>query len=427
LKFKRILATAFALALTLPLLISWAQAHPGRTDSSGGHTDSDTGDYHYHHGYEAHAHFDIDGNGTIDCPYDFDDQTGRNSGTSTGSGSYTPGDGSEDGYQEGYANGYKKGEDDGYDDGYRKATAEHEKTIAEVKAEHDKTIRELGSQHRSELEGLRTLAINISVPLAIALVLCALLLRSSIRKCSSNEADFRHTIDKLKADCLKEKQSMTTAHEAEIAKLKKRYESSAEFSQTSHTRQLMQQKSSYEARIAELTRQYESSKVSLVADQTRRISQEKEALAVEVALLKKMLKANRRLSILDRISAGEDPEITLPPDIWLKQSFTPIKGKASERYPYGEFTVFLSPLGTKYHCRHDCITSGRPLHFFDLSSDAQPCSRCVNPKMYPKPRPTWYGQIRQRLDREFDQQQTTAAAHLCLDTPNSEDDSNLPF
>lgn len=71
LKFKRILATTFALALTLPLLA--VSAHPGRTDSAGGHTDTDTGDYHYHHGYPAHEHCDMDGDGQIDCPYEFVD------------------------------------------------------------------------------------------------------------------------------------------------------------------------------------------------------------------------------------------------------------------------------------------------------------------------------------------------------------------
>ena len=54
-----------------------AFAHPGNTDSKGGHTDSSTGEYHYHHGYPAHQH-----TGGV-CPYDFDDQTGRNSGTSS--------------------------------------------------------------------------------------------------------------------------------------------------------------------------------------------------------------------------------------------------------------------------------------------------------------------------------------------------------
>lgn len=44
-------------------------AHPGRTDSNGGHRNSSTGEYHYHHGYSAHQH----DNGI--CPYDFDNKT----------------------------------------------------------------------------------------------------------------------------------------------------------------------------------------------------------------------------------------------------------------------------------------------------------------------------------------------------------------
>ena len=42
-------------------------AHPGRTDSKGGHTNRETGEYHYHHGNPAHQHTD----GI--CPYDFVD------------------------------------------------------------------------------------------------------------------------------------------------------------------------------------------------------------------------------------------------------------------------------------------------------------------------------------------------------------------
>lgn len=52
-----------------------AYAHPGRTDSNGGHHVKGGG-YHYHHGYPAHQHDD----GI--CPYNYDDQTGRSSGSS---------------------------------------------------------------------------------------------------------------------------------------------------------------------------------------------------------------------------------------------------------------------------------------------------------------------------------------------------------
>jgi hypothetical protein len=52
-----------------------AYAHSGGTDSKGGHYNRSTGEYHYHHGYSAHQHKDMDGDGKLDCPYEFDDST----------------------------------------------------------------------------------------------------------------------------------------------------------------------------------------------------------------------------------------------------------------------------------------------------------------------------------------------------------------
>ena len=64
------------LVLALCLFFSFVvSAHPGKTDSDGGHTNHSTGEYHYHHGYPAHQHSDIDGDGILDCPYLFDDKT----------------------------------------------------------------------------------------------------------------------------------------------------------------------------------------------------------------------------------------------------------------------------------------------------------------------------------------------------------------
>ena len=67
------------LLLCLFLLCPYALAHGGKTDANGGHYDRSTGEYHYHHGYPAHQHYDMDGDGIIDCPYDFDDQTDHSS------------------------------------------------------------------------------------------------------------------------------------------------------------------------------------------------------------------------------------------------------------------------------------------------------------------------------------------------------------
>ena len=73
----RVLRRIALIIVSFCLLISVAIAHPGNTDSQGGHTDKSSGEYHYHHGYPAHYHT----NGV--CPYDFDDKTGWNSGQSS--------------------------------------------------------------------------------------------------------------------------------------------------------------------------------------------------------------------------------------------------------------------------------------------------------------------------------------------------------
>lgn len=75
---KKTLLVISIIAIFASLLIS-VNAHPGRTDAAGGHTDHSTGEYHYHHGYSAHDHYDMDGDGDKDCPYNFQDKTNHNS------------------------------------------------------------------------------------------------------------------------------------------------------------------------------------------------------------------------------------------------------------------------------------------------------------------------------------------------------------
>ena len=67
----RNLAFALFVCLSLSLIVS---AHPGRTDSSGGHTNHTTGEYHFHHGYPEHQHYDFDGDGILDCPLNVEER-----------------------------------------------------------------------------------------------------------------------------------------------------------------------------------------------------------------------------------------------------------------------------------------------------------------------------------------------------------------
>lgn len=78
---RHLLSVALIL-LCFSFLSVIAYAHPGGTDSSGGHYNRSTGEYHYHHGHSAHDHYDMDGDGVIDCPYDFEDATKKRAGSS---------------------------------------------------------------------------------------------------------------------------------------------------------------------------------------------------------------------------------------------------------------------------------------------------------------------------------------------------------
>lgn len=68
-----------SLLFALYFLITPVFAHPGRTDSNGGHYNRSTGEYHYHHGHSAHQHYDMDGDGILDCPYTFKGTTSTTS------------------------------------------------------------------------------------------------------------------------------------------------------------------------------------------------------------------------------------------------------------------------------------------------------------------------------------------------------------
>lgn len=74
---RRLCILLCTISVLLVLLAVPASAHSGKTDASGGHYDSSTGEYHYHHGYPAHQHT----NGK--CPYDYKDKTDHSPGSSS--------------------------------------------------------------------------------------------------------------------------------------------------------------------------------------------------------------------------------------------------------------------------------------------------------------------------------------------------------
>lgn len=174
-------------------LVTVIYAHPGGTDASGGHHDRDTGQYHYHHGYEAHQHYDMDGDGDVDCPYNFDDQTGRNSGTSSGSTIETQ-----------YSSYWEWKEDQspssssGSSSSWSGAQREHETRPATVPTDASNTKQnESPSENKStashspdkpslELNGLPPYAIVLLLLIFVAIILLPTILGIDVLRASAN-------------------------------------------------------------------------------------------------------------------------------------------------------------------------------------------------------------------------------------------------
>lgn len=354
---KRLFAALVIVTLTFPFLLTLVSAHPGRTSSDGGHTDSDTGDYHYHHGYEAHAHFDMDGNGTIDCPFDFDDQTDHSTSTRS-PGSYTPGDGSEDGYQEGYADGFKKGSlegrQSGYEDGY-----------ADAERKYTKLAEKTDTQHSLELSELKATFTKVLTALIMSLLASILLLYFSVKKGASVKADCDRRIDLIKRQHAADSRDLEDAHQRKINKLKK----------------------SCEDRVTKVYSDYSHLTAKLHAEHT-----------AELKKLHLRLTNFRRLEVLERIAKSMDDSIQLPEGVALRPSYTPIRGKTSKRYPYGSYTIFMTSTGRTYHSLHDCVPNVRASHFFDRPEDAVPCRKCVPLDTYPQELPDWYIRLREKVE-----------------------------
>ena len=75
---KKVVLIIAILLLSLTIVPICALAHSGGTDSSGGHYDHSTGEYHYHHGRPAHDH----PNGV--CPYSSSNKSSTSGGRDAG-------------------------------------------------------------------------------------------------------------------------------------------------------------------------------------------------------------------------------------------------------------------------------------------------------------------------------------------------------
>ena len=327
-------------------------AHPGRTDENGGHMDYDTGEYHYHHGYSAHNHYDMDEDGVIDCPYDFDDQTGKNSGSS---GNNTSGDSWGTRKEPGIIN---------WNELLESATT----TTAPVNTQ----------------EEAKTVPVWVYWIIGFLATSTVWLFLSNKRKGEEYSILENRYCDDL--DALKEKHAKDLELlQCNFAKeLDERISQNARFCATP-----------YVTRIDNLDR-----KVTLLQGQLNdaqsKVEQEKtktEALkSRNLELLSQILELRRELSADEAKMNHQRLRQSVPEDVYFVNGSVPVKGIISEYRPFGDYTVYISKRGKCYHADRYC-GSGLldAAHLFDVTNKKSPCQKCVFGQNVTVPE--WYGQL----------------------------------
>ena len=293
--FRRVVLPIATLVICVSLFAIESYAHPGRTDANNGHTDHSTGEYHYHHGRPAHGHYDIDGDGDIDCPYDFESTPKKSSAISGADISID------------YKTTYNSGYSDGYDDG-----------ITWGEQERSAFIQTTSKELQAKLSDQKAVSISTGI-IAAVIILC---LSSKLNKQKQEN-------EKLN--------SMLNLQREGHGKLKS-----------------------------------DISKIIFLAERT---APEENKNAIRTFSEK----------------YGTIP-IDFPPDVYFTKGFIPVKGSVTEDRPFGDFTVYVSDTGRKYHVNRHCVpTSLRAIHIYKTGSHYYFCSRCA--KFSDNHPPKWYLEI----------------------------------
>lgn len=305
-------------------------AHPGKTDSSGGHYDHSTGEYHYHHGYSAHSHYDVDGDGVMDCPYNFDDQTGINSGSPSSRGTYSRNYSSYD-----------------YDPPETITVYKDREVIKEVQVTPTWTKWSLGLS-----------------------VVWILYLLASNRWKKDDIANLERSVRCLN----QEAQEKDQFHKAEMQRLFEIYKE--KFFQLGKTHKEEIQKIVYDKDTAINTLQYENT--SLRKELHSVIS------SIPVGEAYYPEPSNPELAL---------HRIEIPKDVYFIDGNIPVKGVVTSYDPFGDFTVFTLKNSAIYHSNKYCsgTFNMEPVHLFDVISRKRPCLRCG--KDHGAAPPEWYTEL----------------------------------
>ena len=322
----RKLFSAFISILICILFVLEVSAHPGGTDSDGGHWDYDAGEYHYHHGYTAHSHYDMDGDGAVDCPYDFVDRTDSHSGTSNGGSSYSS-------------------------RSYNDSSNTRIVTVYE---------------DREVIKEVPVIPIWIKWAAGLSIVWILYLIKSNRWK-KDDIDNLERTVKQLKLEAQEREQF----HKDEIQRMYEVYKDKCfQFGKT-HREEIDQIVSDKDKIINALQLENTSLGKKLHSVIT----------SISVGEVYFPEPSNPEFAL---------HRIEIPEDVYFIDGNIPVKGIVTSSSPFGDFTVFTLSRSDIYHSNKYCsgTFSMEAVHLFDVIGQKRPCRRCG--KDHGSTPPKWY-------------------------------------
>ena len=377
----------YVLALIIISNLSFsAYAHPGRTDSAGGHYNRSTGEYHYHHGYPAHQHPD----GI--CPYDFDDQTDYSVSDevetveTTAPKRFAPKTSGDEGFTTAYNNLRKENEN------LKVSNEELESEIALLKYENSE-IRfsndHLKSTRKKLLYSLIA-AVTIGIP---SICFCFHSMKSKKNYASElsvvkrNHAELQTEYDSLKktdwVKQLSEKQKeindlLQSTHElrGRIFALKEELKKSQNFSKDLQC----------DKNILEMQRR----RLRDDLDKTRRELEKALKGNLQEEEYISFLRSELEALSTDILSFPKEIlyEAGVPNGVTFDKNFLP--HYYAQPSVEKNMRVYISKGGKSYHRKFGCSGSTIPIHLFVAATKYTPCERCIPYKAWNYKVPQWY-------------------------------------
>lgn len=340
-----------SLLLLLSLLITPVLAHPGRTDSQGGHYNRSTGEYHWHHGMSAHQHYDMDGDGILDCPYTFKGTTAATTSPDIYTTTITT----------------------------APATFSTWATTAWTSQSTSTPVTAAKKGGNGPMIGW-----IVSAALVIALY------GSSKSHEKESNLDFERIrkqnqeISALKKELESKSQQLTDLDEETQRKLAELFESSKD-----RETQLLTEKQQLQSVYDSVSQKLESILTAADPEEGQTPQQHAVALAAKISTLKDTVsEKNEKIQELCYELDKHIRREAAPSEVFFASDGLPILCKSMKK-KYGDYTAYLNRKSEIYHLDPSCAPAGSPVvHLFNVPHNYRACSRCA--LGIPRSVPDWY-------------------------------------